>query len=129
MKGKILYGIIGVFGIAIAIIPLTVCTHMVMACHTAKWAATFIGSTMTAIVLVFPVLKNIKNSTVSAFLLAGGIAAFVVPRAFRLCGSPEMACRFLMSPMLTFLGSLIIILSLVLLVRQAASKSKGSAAA
>ena len=129
MKGKILYGIIGVLGAAIAIIPLTVCTQMVMACHTAKWAATFIGIAIIAIVVVFPVFRNIKNIAVSILLLVGGIAAFAVPRVFRLCGSPEMACRFLMSPMLTFFGSVIIILSLALLVRQAACKSKGTAAA
>lgn len=137
MKGKILYFIIGVLGVMAAIIPLTVYhfiemagrdDHVTMACHTANRTAAGIGVVIAVVVFIFPVLKNIKNMAVSVLLLASGIALFAVPRVFRLCGSVDMPCRYLTKPTLTALGSMIVILSLVLIARQAVSSHKGPAA-
>ena len=137
MKGKTLYCIIGILGVVVAIMPLTVYhliemagrdDHMVMACHAANGAATGVGAAIVAAVVIAIVFRNIKNAVVSALLLAGGIAVFAVPRVFRLCGSMDMACRYLTKPTLTAAGSVIVILSLVLLVRQAVANRRRPAA-
>ena len=135
MKGKILYGIIGILGAITAIIPLTVYhfiemagshEHMAMACHTANGVATVVGVVIVSVVIIMMFFRKTNNAVVPVLPLTGGIAVCAVPRIFRLCASMDMACRYLTKPTLTLLGSAIIILSLVLLVRQVVSGRKGS---
>ena len=137
-KAKILYGIIGILGAAVAIVPLSVyyfietagMHNMAMGCYTACIAATVVGVIIAAAAVVSLFFNNTKAKVaVPALLFAAGIAACAVPRTFRLCGSAEMACRYITKPTLTFFGSAIIILSLVLLAAQVISIRKESAAA
>jgi FtsH-binding integral membrane protein len=103
--------------------------NMAMACHTACVAATVIGAVI-AVAVVSLFFSNTKASVaVSALLFAGGIAVCAAPRIFRLCGSADMACRYITKPTLTFLGSTIIILSCVLFMVQVISIRKGSVTA
>jgi len=126
MKGKILYLIIGLSGAMTAIIPFINACPSGMACHTAKWAATLVGAVIVILsALVFlPFIRKIKNPAISVLLLICGIETVVFPRIFRLCGSMEMACRYLFKPALTILGSVIIILSLAVLIKQIVSNRR-----
>jgi len=128
-----LYGVIGVLGVFIAIIPFAVYRliemagnhgHMAMACVAANRAAAGTGAVIAAIVIIFPFARNIRNMAVSALLAACGIAAVAVPRIFPLCGSADMACRYLTKPTLTVLGSAIITLSLALLAGHLVSRRR-----
>jgi len=148
LKGKSLYGIIGILGLAAAVIPLTVYHFIEMAdfdpnaalechnadktgmlCHSAIVAATVTGIVITALVVVFPFFLKIANIAVSALLLSGGIAVYAAVRVFPLCSSVKLACRYLTKPVLTSLGSAIIILSLALITVQFISFRKMSVAA
>ena len=126
MKGKTLYLIIGLSGALTAIIPFINACPSGMACHTAKWAATLVGVVIVILsVLVFlPFMGKIKNPAVSVLLLICGIETVIIPRIFRLCGSMEMSCRYLFKPALTILGSVIIILSIVIFIKQMVSNRK-----
>ena len=147
-KGKILYGIIGILGAVAAVIPLTVYHFIEMAdfdpnaalechnayntgmlCHTAVVAAAVAGIVIAALVVLLPFLFKIANIAVSALLLSGGAAVYAAPRVFTLCSSTRFACRYLTKPVLTSLGSAIIILSLALIAVQFISIRKVSLAA
>ena len=134
---KVLYGIIGILGAAAAVLPLMVyhCIEMAdfdpnaalechtadqsgMVCHSAVVAAAVTGIVIAALVIVVPFLLKIANIAVSALMLAGGIAVYAVPRVVPLCSSARLACRYLTKPVLTSLGSTIILLSLALIAVQ-----------
>ena len=133
MKIKILFGIIGVLGAAVGILPLSVyhfiemagrSDHTAMACHTANQTATVIGIGIAAIVIIGPFILKKTHVFISALLGAGGIAVLAVPQTFDVCPSVDMACRYLTMPSLTMLGSLIIILSIILIAAQAIAMSR-----
>jgi hypothetical protein len=136
MKSKvsILYGVIGVFGTAAAILPLAVyhlietagssgmsgMHGMAMACEKTCTAMTVIGAVIAVIAIVSLFLKNTKLSIgSSALLLVGGVAEIIAPKAIGLCKSSDMACNYLTAPTLAILGSLIIVLSVVRLISSA----------
>ncbi|MCL2382200.1 MAG: DUF4418 family protein [Treponema sp.] len=139
MKGKNLYGVVGVLAAVVAVVPLTVCGFVQtvgrrggtgMGCHTAVIVASSVGIAIVAAVVILAFIMNVKSIAVPAGLLAGGVAAFAVPRALPLCPSVTMGCRVLMLPTLTLLGPAIVIMSLalVLISRKTALSRKGAPA-
>jgi hypothetical protein len=126
---KVLFGVIGIFGTAAAVIPLIIyyfveansmnmngmaVNSAAMDCFGACVAATVIGATVAAIAIVSVFAGNGKLSIgSSAALLAGGVVLIALPQAIGFCKNAEMPCRMITAPILAILGSVIIMLSAV----------------
>lgn len=149
-KGKILYGVIAIFGLSAAILPLTIYRSMEtvsmkmdnahmgnahmgnahMECFAACLAGTIIGAAIAVIAAASLFFKNIKlEVSSSAALFTGGFALIIVPRILGFCAHEDMACRYITAPTLAILGCAVIILSVVRLVSGVLAIRKASAAA
>lgn len=130
-RGRALYAVIGVLGVAAGVIPFAVyrlvetagdnampgmrgMPGMVMAmdCEKACVAAAVVGAAVAAAAIVSIFFKKTGLRLCgSAALLAGGAAVIVVPRIVGFCDSADMACRYITEPTLAILGAAIVALS------------------
>jgi hypothetical protein len=101
-----------------------------MTCEKACVAAAVVGAVTAIVAIASLFFKKPKLSVCgSAALLAGGVAAIVVPRSFGFCAHGDMACRYITAPTLAILGGAIVILSIVRLISDLLAFRKPSAAA
>jgi|GEM_PF-7034108 len=120
---KSLSGVIGIIGIALAVIPISVYNlieakgmmhGMTMACKS-SWDATLIIGLLIAIVSFASLfLKSRKTRiTCAAAEIIGGIAVIAAPPVIGLCKSDDMACRYITMPTVAILGGAVIVLAAV----------------